>query len=155
MRRRPGRDTQFPSQHCTAVNSANGGCSYTSPRSMRLRPRTRRSHKHDSLANLRLRHRSPTCRSSRAPNARCCRGHLPWPNGNDRRLFRTRPLKPSRPSPATEGSSPSRAPVHRITSKHVPMDDRNGFATKPRPPRRSRTCPSPSDSARSPREHSP
>jgi hypothetical protein len=70
------------------------GVSYTSPRSMRPHPRTRRSSKPGRLAKLRLRHRTPTCWSSRAPNARCGRGHLPWPNSTDHRPFRTRPLKP-------------------------------------------------------------
>jgi hypothetical protein len=87
MRRRPGRDTQFPIQHRTALNSANGRClihvskvheatsSYTAVASARS---PRQTATPPSTADL---------PESPSPDARCCRCHLPWPYSTDRPPF--------------------------------------------------------------------
>jgi hypothetical protein len=150
----------FPIQHCTAVNSANGGCLIHV------------SKVHDATSS------GTAVASARSPRPTATPpsiADLPEFTSTERALLSLSPpvALQHRPSPLSteavevrpdhrpqqEAPHLSRDSAHRIISisTQVPMDDRNGFATKPRPPRHSRKAHCLRDSARSPRKpaHSP
>jgi hypothetical protein len=90
----PSWQRHGPNQHCTAANSANGGCLIHFSKDHEVTSSCTAVARPGPFVKLRLRHLSPTCPGSRAPTARCYRHHLPCPESTDRRPFRTRPLKP-------------------------------------------------------------